>query len=42
MGDRLGTKDYTAASVSGGHIGIFCSRNQQKLRTLIADWLKAR
>jgi poly[(R)-3-hydroxyalkanoate] polymerase subunit PhaC len=42
MGDRLGTQDYTAASVSGGHIGIFCSRNQQKLRTLIADWLKAR
>ena len=42
MGDRLGTKDYTAAAVPGGHIGIFCSRNQTKIRTLIADWLKAR
>ena len=42
MGDRLGTKDYTATAVPGGHIGIFCSRNQTKLRTLIADWLKAR
>jgi hypothetical protein len=42
VSDRLGTKDYTAASVPGGHIEIFCSRNQQKLRTMIADWLKAR
>ncbi len=42
MGEKVGTKDYTGAAVSGGHIGIFCSRNQQKLRALIADWLEAR
>ncbi len=42
MEGRLGTGDYTAASVPGGHIGIFCSRNQQKLRALIAEWLTAR
>ncbi|HET6185100.1 MAG TPA: alpha/beta fold hydrolase [Acetobacteraceae bacterium] len=42
MGDRLGSKDYTAQAVPGGHIGMFCSRNQSKLQTLLTEWLKAR
>lgn len=42
MRERVGTKDYTEAAVSGGHIGIFVSRNQQKLRDQIVGWLDAR
>jgi polyhydroxyalkanoate synthase len=42
LADRVGTKDYTAAAVSGGHIGIFCSRSQDKLHAQIVGWLKAR
>jgi len=38
----VGTGDYTEAAVAGGHIGIFVSRAQQKLRALIVDWLEKR
>ena len=38
----VGARDYTEAAVSGGHIGIFCSRSQQKLQDLIVGWLAAR
>jgi polyhydroxyalkanoate synthase len=42
MGALVGSKDYTVAAVSGGHIGVFCSRSQQKLQDLISGWLAAR
>jgi polyhydroxyalkanoate synthase len=42
MRERVGTKDYTGSAVSGGHIGIFCSRSQQKLRDQIVSWLRSR
>ena len=40
--ERVGTKDYTEAPVTGGHIGIFVGRNQSKLREQIAGWLQSR
>lgn len=40
--ERVGTKDYTEAPVTGGHIGIFVGRNQTKLRGQIAGWLEKR
>ena len=42
MRGRLGTKDYTEAAVSGGHIGIFVSRAQEKLRDQIVNFLEPR
>lgn len=42
MRDLVGTKDYTEVAVSGGHIGIFVSRNQQILRHRIVGWLEKR
>jgi polyhydroxyalkanoate synthase len=42
MREHVGTKDYTEAAVSGGHIGVFVSRNQQQLREQIVGWLEAR
>jgi polyhydroxyalkanoate synthase len=38
----VGTEDYTEAAVSGGHIGLFVSRNQQALRDQIVSWLETR
>lgn len=42
MRQLVGSKDYTEAAVAGGHIGIFVSRAQQKLRELIVAWLEQR
>lgn len=38
----VGTQDYTEAAVSGGHIGLFVSRNQEALRDQIVGWLEKR
>ena len=38
MRSRVGSKDYTELSVSGGHIGIFVARSK-KLSNSVADWL---
>ena len=40
--DKVGTQDYTEAPVSGGHIGVFVSRQQAKLREQIVGWLEKR
>jgi len=40
--ERVGSRDYTEAPVTGGHIGIFVGRNQAKLREQIAGWLESR
>jgi polyhydroxyalkanoate synthase len=40
--EKVGSNDYTELPVSGGHIGIFVSRSQEKLRERIADWLASR
>ena len=40
---KVGTKDYTALPLPGGHIGVFVSgKSQGILGKGIADWLKAR
>jgi polyhydroxyalkanoate synthase subunit PhaC len=40
--DKVGSKDYNEAAVSGGHIGVFVSRQQAKLRDQIVGWLGTR
>jgi polyhydroxyalkanoate synthase subunit PhaC len=40
--DKVGSQDYTEAPVSGGHIGVFVSRAQHKLREQIVGWLESR
>jgi polyhydroxyalkanoate synthase len=42
LGDKIGSQDYTQDVVSGGHIGVFVSRNGGKLRDNIVDWLEKR
>lgn len=42
MRGRVGSADYTEAAVAGGHIGIFVSRNQQRLRDQLVGWLEKR
>ena len=42
LGDKVGSEDYTEAPVPGGHIGIFVSRSQAKLREQIVGWLEKR
>ncbi len=43
LGAHVGTRDYTAFALDGGHIGIYVSGKAQKvLPATIADWLKAR
>ena len=42
LGRHVGSKDYTEKTVTGGHIGIFCSRSQEKLQALITGWLAER
>jgi len=39
---RVGSRDYTEAPVPGGHIGVFVSRQQAKLREQIVGWLEKR
>ena len=40
--DKVGSQDYTEASVPGGHIGVFVSRSQAKLGDQIVGWLEKR
>jgi polyhydroxyalkanoate synthase subunit PhaC len=40
--DKVGSKDYTEAPVPGGHIGVFVSRAQARLRDQIVGWLENR
>ena len=40
--DKVGSRDYTEAPVPGGHIGVFVSRQQAKLREQIVGWLEKR
>ncbi len=40
--DKVGSQDYTEAPVPGGHIGVFVSRSQAKLREQIVGWLEKR
>ena len=40
--DKVGSRDYTEAPVPGGHIGVFVSRAQHKLRDQIVTWLEKR
>jgi poly[(R)-3-hydroxyalkanoate] polymerase subunit PhaC len=42
LGDKVGSEDYTQDVVSGGHIGVFVSRNGGKLRDTIVGWLEKR
>jgi polyhydroxyalkanoate synthase subunit PhaC len=42
LGDKIGSTDYTQEVVSGGHIGVFVSRDGRKLRDKIVGWLEAR
>jgi polyhydroxyalkanoate synthase len=42
LGEKVGSSDYTQDVVSGGHIGVFVSRDGRKLRDKIVDWLEAR
>jgi polyhydroxyalkanoate synthase len=42
LGEKVGTKDYTQDVVSGGHIGVFVSRDGGKLRDKIVRWLETR
>jgi polyhydroxyalkanoate synthase len=42
LGEKVGSKDYTQDVVSGGHIGVFVSRDGGKLRSKIVDWLEKR
>src|SRR3954451_12063161 len=39
---KVGSRDYTEAPVPGGHIGVFVSRQQAKLREQIVGWLEKR
>ena len=40
--DKVGSRDYTEAPIPGGHIGVFVSRAQAKLREQIVGWLEKR
>jgi polyhydroxyalkanoate synthase subunit PhaC len=41
--DHVGTEDYTALPVKGGHIGVFVSgRAQKQVQENVVDWLKSR
>lgn len=42
LGEKVGSKDYTQDIVSGGHIGVFVSRDGGKLRDKIVRWLETR
>jgi polyhydroxyalkanoate synthase subunit PhaC len=42
LGEKVGSKDYTQDVVSGGHIGVFVSRDGGKLRDKIVHWLEKR
>lgn len=42
LGEKVGSKDYTQDVVSGGHIGVFVSRDGGKLRDKIVRWLEKR
>jgi polyhydroxyalkanoate synthase len=42
LGAVVGSRDYTEAPVSGGHIGMFCGRQQQGLVERITSWLEER
>ena len=42
LGEKIGAKDYTQDVVSGGHIGVFVSRDGAKLRDKITHWLETR
>lgn len=42
LGGKVGSTDYTETPVSGGHIGIFVARKQDKLREGIVSWLEGR
>jgi polyhydroxyalkanoate synthase len=42
LGEKVGSSDYTQDVVSGGHIGVFVSRDGRKLRDKIVGWLEAR
>jgi len=42
LAKTVGTQDYTQVPVSGGHIGVFVSRAQAKLREQIVGWLETR
>jgi polyhydroxyalkanoate synthase len=42
LAGAVGTGDYTEVPVSGGHIGVFVSRAQAKLREQIVGWLETR
>jgi polyhydroxyalkanoate synthase len=42
LGEKVGSKDYTQDVVSGGHIGVFVSRDGGKLRDKIVKWLEPR
>jgi polyhydroxyalkanoate synthase len=40
--DKVGSRDYIEAPVPGGHIGVFVSKAQAKLREQIVGWLETR
>jgi polyhydroxyalkanoate synthase len=42
LGEKIGGKDYTQDVVSGGHIGVFVSRDGRKIREKIVGWLETR
>ena len=42
LGEKIGSEDYTQDVVSGGHIGVFVSRDGCKLREKIVKWLETR
>jgi polyhydroxyalkanoate synthase len=42
LNGKVGSQDYTEAPVPGGHIGVFVSRAQAKLRDQIVGWLEKR
>jgi polyhydroxyalkanoate synthase subunit PhaC len=42
LGEKVGSEDYTQDVVSGGHIGVFVSRDGGRLRDKIVGWLEKR
>lgn len=42
MAQVIGADDYTEAPITGGHIGVFVSRNQAKFSDQILGWLEKR
>jgi polyhydroxyalkanoate synthase len=42
LGGKVGSTDYAQDIVSGGHIGVFVSRDGRKVREKIVSWLETR